>query len=117
MIQIANPYEQISHQLEELKEQNHKLYQVVSCLEAKIVSAQDKENDIITMNEACKLLGRSKPTVYGLRSRREIPCLENGRFSRTDLIKWLETKKRKTNAEIAAGVASSFTRKKKERDK
>ncbi len=53
---------------------------------------QKKENDIIFIDEACKLTRYSKPTMYSKVSRYEIPVLSRGKpltFSKQDLINWI----------------------------
>ncbi len=70
----------IGQQLEELfiKENQHLL--------------QKKDTDIIFIDEACKLTGYSKPTMYSKVSRYEIPVLSRGKpltFSKQVLIDWI----------------------------
>jgi len=99
---MNNPFEQISQKLETLQQQSDEMYKVVSRLADVAITQGKSDNDIIRMDEVCVILGLSKSTIYGLRSRREIPCLANGRFLRSDVMRWLESQRLRTKAEIKA---------------
>ncbi len=62
-------------------------------------------SEIGGINLACELTGLAKPTVYSLVSERKIPHSKRGKklyFSRRELIKWIESGRRKTITELAA---------------
>ena len=57
----------------------------------------------IGIDDACKILGKAKPTVYALVRERKIPCYKNGKklyFFENELISWIESGKKKTILEI-----------------
>ena len=57
----------------------------------------------IGIDEACKLIGKAKPTVYTLVRKRLLPCYKNGKhlyFFEDELLAWIEGGKKKTVAEI-----------------
>lgn len=63
---------------------------------------QDSDLEIMNPKEAAKFLKISVATIYFYTSKRLIPFAKAGkslRFSRTDLLKWLDENKRKTIVE------------------
>ena len=57
----------------------------------------------IGIDDACKLIGKAKPTVYTLVRKRLLPCYKNGKhlyFFEDELLAWIEGGKKKTVAEI-----------------
>jgi len=70
-------------------------------------SAVATEPEFMTLPQAAEFLNRSLSTLYGLVNRKEIPHLKNGKrlaFKRSELIEWLESGRRKTNAQELADV-------------
>lgn len=62
-----------------------------------------KEKTPIGIDEACKLIGKAKPTVYTLVRKRIIPSYKNGKklyFFKDELLEWIESGRRKTLDEI-----------------
>jgi excisionase family DNA binding protein len=58
----------------------------------------------IGIDDACKLIGKAKPTVYALVRKRLIPCYKNGKklyFFEEELLAWIENGRKKTAEEIA----------------
>lgn len=58
----------------------------------------------IGIDEACKIIGKAKPTVYALVRKRFIPCYKNGKklyFFEDELLAWIESGRKKTVEEIA----------------
>jgi len=56
------------------------------------IASQKLDRDIIFIDEACKLTGYSKPTMYSKISRYEIPVLSRGKpltFSKKEIIDWI----------------------------
>jgi excisionase family DNA binding protein len=67
----------------------------------------DPVNDIVSINEAVKILNLAKPTIYALTSKNEIPFIKKNRklyFSKKDLLTWLSQGKQKTIAEATDQV-------------
>ena len=57
----------------------------------------------IGIDDACKLIGKAKPTVYTLVRKRLLPCYKNGKhlyFFEDELLAWIEHGKKKTITEI-----------------
>ncbi len=53
---------------------------------------EKEEQDIIFMEEVCRLTGYTKPTVYSKISRYQIPVLSRGKpltFSKKAIIEWI----------------------------
>lgn len=49
---------------------------------------------LLSMDEACRLLGLRKSTLYSLCMRKEIPCVKIGKLNRfrpQALTKWIES--------------------------
>ena len=68
----------------------------------------------LTVTEAAEFLSLAPQTIYGLISRREIPCMKRQKrvyFSMIQLISWLEAGHQKTRAEIAAESHPKLARK------
>ncbi|MGI6718869.1 MAG: helix-turn-helix domain-containing protein [Bacteroidales bacterium] len=58
----------------------------------------------IGIDDACKLIGKAKPTVYALVRKRLIPCYKKGKklyFFEDELLAWIENGRKKTVEEIA----------------
>ena len=63
----------------------------------------ESEDEIIDVTQACNLLCYSRPTIYALVEKREIPYYKIGRkilFSKNELIEWLKSGRRKTKKEL-----------------
>lgn len=76
-------------------------------LEQLIISQKDipqrDEDQLLTIREAAEILHLSVPTVYGLVQRSEVPVCKRGKrlyFSKTELITWVKTGRKKTQSEI-----------------
>jgi excisionase family DNA binding protein len=62
-----------------------------------------EHNNILTLEEASKLVNLAKQTLYGLTSKREIPFIKRGKklyFIRIDLENWLLEGRKLTRKEI-----------------
>ncbi|WP_329905615.1 helix-turn-helix domain-containing protein [Porphyromonas pogonae] len=65
----------------------------------------------IGIEEACKIIGKAKPTVYALVRKRFIPCYKNGKklyFFEEELLAWIENGRKKMVQEISE-EARAFT--------
>ena len=88
-------------------------------LEIKINSSErikiPLEDEILTIQQAGKLINLSVPSIYGLVHESKIPVSKKGRrlyFSKQELMKWIKTGRRKTLAEIEKEAESLLSRKK-----
>lgn len=63
-----------------------------------------KEKSIpISIEEASRLIGKAKPTIYDLVRQRKIPCYKYGKklyFFEEELLEWISRGKKKTIKEI-----------------
>ena len=67
----------------------------------------------ISIDEACRIIGKAKPTVYSLVRKRQIPCYKNGKklyFFEDELMKWILNGKKKTMLEIGAEMEKEMNR-------
>ncbi|WP_407532135.1 helix-turn-helix domain-containing protein [Elizabethkingia miricola] len=65
----------------------------------------------IDIEEACRIIGKAKPTVYTLVRKRLIPCYKNGKklyFFEDELLDWISKGKKKTLLEIQSEAEASF---------
>lgn len=97
-----------------------KLLNEVKSIKSLVVESQKtllKEDKIpIGIDEACKLIGKAKPTVYTLVRKRILPSYKNGKklyFFRSELLEWIENGRRKTLEEINDDSQSYFKNKRK----
>jgi excisionase family DNA binding protein len=61
------------------------------------------QSEYVEIDEACKILMKSKPTIYSLVCKKEIPHYKRGKrlyFKRSELLEWLMQGRRKTIEEI-----------------
>lgn len=78
----------------------------------------DPVNDIVSINEAVKILNLAKPTIYALTSKNEIPFIKKNRklyFSKKDLLSWLSQGKQKTIQEATDQVNEYMNKNMKKR--
>lgn len=64
----------------------------------------------IGIEDACKIIGKAKPTVYALVRKRLLPCYKNGKklyFFEDELMAWIENGRKKTVHEITAELEAS----------
>jgi len=61
----------------------------------------NKEDDLLlTIQQAAEILCLSVPTIYGLVSRSEIPCMKKGKrlyFSKEEITNWIKTGRKKNH--------------------
>lgn len=62
-----------------------------------------QEDEFFNIDELSKLIGLTKPTIYGHVHRNTIPFIKKGRmlrFSKNDILNWLQDGKSKSKADI-----------------
>ena len=67
------------------------------------IDNKKSEDEILTLDEACRFLNLQHATIYGMTSRREIPFIKKAKklyFSKDDLTAWLKSSYRKPKREI-----------------
>jgi hypothetical protein len=65
----------------------------------------------IGIDDACRIIGKAKPTIYALVRNRLLPCYKNGKklyFFENELLDWISKGKKKTLSEINAEVAADY---------
>ena len=65
----------------------------------------------IGIDEACRIIGKAKPTIYTLVRKRLLPCCKNGKklyFFEDELLEWISKGKKKTLLEIESEVAGEY---------
>ena len=69
----------------------------------------------IDIEEACRIIGKAKPTVYALVRKRMIPCYKNGKklyFFEEELLEWISKGKKKTLQEIESEAGTEYSKRK-----
>lgn len=82
-------------------------------LEYKKPDIQKETDQLLTIEEIADFLHLSRPTIYSLVSRSEIPCMKKGKrlyFSKDEVTEWLKTGKKKTSFELAKDADSFLTK-------
>jgi excisionase family DNA binding protein len=70
----------------------------------------------IGIEEACRVIGKAKPTIYALVRKRMLPCYKNGKklyFFEDELLKWITSGKKKTLKEIENEAEIEFKKRSK----
>ncbi|MDE5417914.1 helix-turn-helix domain-containing protein [Labilibaculum sp. DW002] len=70
----------------------------------------------IGIEEACRVIGKAKPTIYALVRKHMIPCYKNGKklyFFEDELLKWITKGKKKTLQEIEKEAEIEFKKRPK----
>lgn len=65
----------------------------------------------IGIEDACRIIGKAKPTVYALVRKRLLPSYKNGKklyFFEDELVEWISNSKRKTIQEIEAEAETDY---------
>jgi excisionase family DNA binding protein len=81
-------------------------------------NSQPDTDQILDIDEAAVFLKLSKPTLYGLVSRAEIPVNKKGKrlyFSRKELTDWVKMGRKKTQTELAADAQTYISKHNKKR--
>ncbi len=76
-----------------------------------------KQRVPIGIEEACKIIGKAKPTIYTLVRKRLLPCYKNGKklyFFEDELLEWIKNGRRRTLQEIHSESESFVQGKSKE---
>ncbi len=68
---------------------------------------------MIGIDEACKILGRAKSTVYALTQAHKIPFYQPGKmlqFKRSELMAWMESARQQTTAQTHDAMVEQMQR-------
>ena len=69
----------------------------------------------IGIEDACRIIGKAKPTVYALVRKRLLPCYKNGKklyFYEDELLECIAKGKKKTLAEIESEAEVEYNKRK-----
>jgi excisionase family DNA binding protein len=108
-------FEKLPHAVSEI---NQRLQNIERLLSERAKDVQPDSKDLLTIEEAAKLLDVSVPTVYGYVHERLIPFSKVRKrlyFSKREITEWINTGRKKTVAEINASAASSLVRKERKK--
>jgi excisionase family DNA binding protein len=95
---------------------NERLENIERLLLQRNQQPQKEEDQLLTIQQAAKILCLSVPTIYGLVSRSEIPCMKKGKrlyFSKEEITGWIKTGRKKTVSEIQSETEKYFSSKRK----
>lgn len=70
-------------------------------------SPENSEDEFLSIDQLTKLIGLTKPTIYGHVHRKTIPFIKKGRmlrFSKHDILNWLQSGKNQSNKDLDAKV-------------
>ena len=107
-ISFENLPKAVAHLVSELAE-------VKSLVEKGQVSIVPQKRIPIDIEEACRIIGKAKPTVYALVRKRIIPCYKNGKklyFFEDELLEWISKGKKKTLQEIESEAEAEYNKRK-----
>jgi len=107
---MNNPFEQIEKEFEYIKTVLNKLQNAIPQ-----ISKPADEEEILSVKEVSQFLRLSVPTIYTYVNRGELPAMKRGRrlyFSKNDLIAYLKSGKKMSNAELEAAVNQYFSKSK-----
>lgn len=92
------------------------LIQKVDTLQSAVVALQKhyckpQEEQMIGIDEACKILCRAKSTVYALTQAHKIPFYQPGKmlqFKRSELMTWMESAKQESSVDTKERIAEQM---------
>jgi len=94
-----------------------KLDRIEQLLQKQGQPVKAEAEEILNLDEACKLLNLAKPTIYGLVSQRKLPYMKQGKklyFSKQELTDWLKQGS-KTVKDLATDVEAKLSEVKRRR--
>ncbi len=80
------------------------------------VEPTDQPEQLLTIQQAAEFLSLTVPTIYSMVSKGELPVMTRSKrlyFSRTELLDYIKTGRKKSNAEIEAEAEAYLSNKKK----
>ncbi len=82
---------------------SNKIDELKTIVESQRIENTPTQRNPISIDEACEIIKKAKPTLYTLVRKRQIPHYKNGKklyFYEEELLEWIEKGKRKTIQEI-----------------
>ena len=80
----------------------------------KLPESEQKKDKLLSVREAADFLGLAVPTVYSMTSNNKIPFRKPGKklyFLESELIKWIDSSKRKSKPELDQEAERYITKK------
>lgn len=96
---MENPFKNIDIRLDTIESL---LYDIKELQRSNSYPDIERE-EILNVSQAAEVLNLATPSIYTLVSKRKIPHYKKGKklyFKRTELIKWLESGKKRTGTEL-----------------
>lgn len=102
-------FEEMPQAISDLVQKVDALQSTVTALEK--VCNRPVAEPMIGIDEACKILGRAKSTIYALTQAHKIPFYQPGKmlqFRRSELIAWMESHKQETSQQTHDSIAQQM---------
>ena len=102
-------FEDLPHVIGKLNSKINRIEKLLK--EGQIVKSSRKDEELLTIDGASRLLNLSVATIYTKVSKNEIPVNKQGKrlyFYRAELLDWIRSGRIKTIAEIQQGVEVKF---------
>lgn len=93
-----------------------KLEKIERLLLVQMNAPAPEADQLLTIQDAAKMLSLSKATIYGLVHDAKIPVSKKGKrlyFSKEELTAWIKSGRKKTTSEIEAAAQNILDRRKK----
>jgi excisionase family DNA binding protein len=77
--------------------------EIKSLVENRQLQVVPQKRTPIGIDDASRIIGKAKPTIYALVRKRQLPCYKNGKklyFFEDELLEWITKGKKKTLSEI-----------------
>jgi excisionase family DNA binding protein len=107
-ISFENLPKAVAHLVSELAE-------IKSLVEKGQMSTVLQKRVPINIEEACRIIGKAKPTIYTLVRKHLLPCYKNGKklyFFEDELLEWISKGKKKTLQEIESEAETGYNKRK-----
>lgn len=94
---------------------NERLENIERLLLEKSNQTHSEADQLLTIQQAAETICLSVPTIYGLVSRSEIPCMKKGKrlyFSKAELTDWIKAGRKKTISEMEQETDKFLSKKK-----
>ncbi|MDR2916196.1 MAG: helix-turn-helix domain-containing protein [Tannerella sp.] len=88
---------------------------IKSLVEKGQISVVPQKRVPVGIDDACRIIGKAKPTVYALVRKRLLPCYKNGKklyFFEDELLECIAKGKKKTLAEIESDAEAEYSKRK-----
>lgn len=83
--------------------------------EKPLVASKEREEEILSVEDAGEFIGLKVPTIYSLVSQRKIPFSKNGKklmFLKSELLQWVKNGRKATHDELEL-LAEKYSRTRK----